>query len=426
MKKRLLALFSSIVLVVGMFAGCASQSSASQTSAAQGTGTGKKVTLEFFHQKPENVDLYKKLATEFMNQNPDVQLNVTLAETTTTTLLSRIAANSTPEIMAIFPMSASYVKLEKEGIFADLTNQPCLKQVNQKILKDCSVDGKYYTLPLTLNAYGMYYNVDIFKKLNLTPPKTFDELWTVCGKLKQAGIQPFSFPDKETTRISQFFDRMLVGCVNHDFATENTKIANGSMDLRQDANFKNYANAILKLRENGNKASLGYGDTQAYEEFTSGKSAMYIDGTWAVTTFQKMNPKLNFNCTAIPTLSEKEFYTSGTIDTSFAISDKVTDDQMKAAVKFLDFIVSPKVAQEFCDGDKNPNLVNSVKYNLPQLKEINDMISNGKFKPAMSTLWTQDLRTGLNKEVQDFIARKNVDKFVGNVNDAIKQYSKES
>ena len=59
--------------------------------------------------------------------------------------------------------------------------------------------------------------VDIFNELGLTIPKTMDEMWGVCDKLVEAGIQPFSFPDKKAVRINQQFDRMLIGCVDHDF-----------------------------------------------------------------------------------------------------------------------------------------------------------------------------------------------------------------
>ena len=78
-------------------------SSTDQTTAAEAASTdaasGGKVAIELFHQKPENVELYNTLVNKFMEENPDVQVNVTLAESTTTTLISRVAAGNIPQYL---------------------------------------------------------------------------------------------------------------------------------------------------------------------------------------------------------------------------------------------------------------------------------------------------------------------------------------
>ena len=371
-------------------------SSADQTTTAEAASTdaasGGKVAIELFHQKPENVELYNTLVNKFMEENPDIQVNVTLAESTTTTLISRVAAGNIPQLVSVFPWSASYKDMFREGLFMDLTDQDFMKRVTPSVLERCEVNGKQYSLPLTTNSFGLYYNVDIFNELGLTIPKTMDEMWGVCDKLVEAGIQPFSFPDKKAVRISQQFDRMLIGCVDHDFYSKCDEQINGSYNIKDDPNIRKYAETILKLREYGNPDSLGYDDEPAYEEFTSGKSAMYIDGSWAVTTFETMNPDLNFNCTAIPAITTDDFWTCGTVDTAYSISADCTPEQQDACIRFLDFLVREDIAQEFSDGDKNPTLIQGVEYNVPQLKEINDYIDEGRFAPSLASIWTQDLR----------------------------------
>ena len=371
-------------------------SSADQTTAAEAASTdaasGGKVAIELFHQKPENVELYNTLVNKFMEENPDIQVNVTLAESTTTTLISRVAAGNIPQLVSVFPWNASYKDMFREGLFMDLTDQDFMKRVTPSVLERCEVNGKQYSLPLTTNSLGLYYNVDIFNELGLTIPKTMDEMWGVCDKLVEAGIQPFSFPDKKAVRINQQFDRMLIGCVDHDFYSKCDEQINGSYNIKDDPNIRKYAETILKLREYGNPDSLGYDDEPAYEEFTSGKSAMYIDGSWAVTTFETMNPDLNFNCTAIPAITTDDFWTCGTVDTAYSISADCTPEQQDACIRFLDFLVREDIAQEFSDGDKNPTLIQGVEYNVPQLKEINDYIDEGRFAPSLASIWTQDLR----------------------------------
>ena len=433
MKKRFTACMIGATLLTAALTGCsggktadAPASSADQTTAAEAASTdaasGGKVAIELFHQKPENVELYNTLVNKFMEENPDIQVNVTLAESTTTTLISRVAAGNIPQLVSVFPWNASYKDMFREGLFMDLTDQDFMKRVTPSVLERCEVNGKQYSLPLTTNSFGLYYNVDIFNELGLTIPKTMDEMWGVCDKLVEAGIQPFSFPDKKAVRINQQFDRMLIGCVDHDFYSKCDEQINGSYNIKDDPNIRKYAETILKLREYGNPDSLGYDDEPAYEEFTSGKSAMYIDGSWAVTTFETMNPDLNFNCTAIPAITTADFWTCGTVDTAYSISADCTPEQQDACIRFLDFLVREDIAQEFSDGDKNPTLIQGVEYNVPQLKEINDYIDEGRFAPSLASIWTQDLRNSLVVSVQALILDKDVDTFLDEFQSLVEEY----
>ena len=433
MKKRFTACMIGATLLTAALTGCsggktadAPASSADQTTAAEAASTdaasGGKVAIELFHQKPENVELYNTLVNKFMEENPDIQVNVTLAESTTTTLISRVAAGNIPQLVSVFPWNASYKDMFREGLFMDLSDQYFMKRVTPSVLERCEVNGKQYSLPLTTNSFGLYYNVDIFNELGLTIPKTMDEMWGVCDKLVEAGIQPFSFPDKKAVRINQQFDRMLIGCVDHDFYSKCDEQINGSYNIKDDPNIRKYAETILKLREYGNPDSLGYDDEPAYEEFTSGKSAMYIDGSWAVTTFETMNPDLNFNCTAIPAITTDDFWTAGTVDTAYSISADCTPEQQDACIRFLDFLVREDIAQEFSDGDKNPTLIQGVEYNVPQLKEINDYINEGRFAPSLASIWTQDLRNSLVVSVQALILDKDVDTFLDEFQSLVEEY----
>jgi ABC-type glycerol-3-phosphate transport system substrate-binding protein len=46
-------------------------------------------------------------------------------------------------------------------------------------------DGKMYTLPLSKSTEVLYYNADFFAEHGLTPPKTWDELETLCARIKE-------------------------------------------------------------------------------------------------------------------------------------------------------------------------------------------------------------------------------------------------
>jgi len=63
-----------------------------------------------------------------------------------------------------------------------------------------SYEGKRYAVPASVFIYVNIWNKDLFKKAGLNPeifPGTWDELLATCEKLKQSGISPISFADKE-------------------------------------------------------------------------------------------------------------------------------------------------------------------------------------------------------------------------------------
>ena len=119
-------------------------------------------TVELFSQKKEDVEIYDAILADFMAANLDVKI----VQTTTadgTTFLSRVATNDIPDIGGVFLQSA-YFNMMDEGYFLDLTGESFLNAVNPDILALSSHDGKNYVLPLTLNGFALYINMDIYNQ----------------------------------------------------------------------------------------------------------------------------------------------------------------------------------------------------------------------------------------------------------------------
>jgi ABC-type glycerol-3-phosphate transport system substrate-binding protein len=53
------------------------------------------------------------------------------------------------------------------------------------------LNGKTYVIAFQVNDQTLMYRKDIFDKLGLTPPKTYEELLAVAAKLKQSGATPY-------------------------------------------------------------------------------------------------------------------------------------------------------------------------------------------------------------------------------------------
>src|SRR5690606_31328353 len=82
---------------------------------------------------------------------------------------------------------------------------------NPGVLRSFAYNGSNYALPETQNFYIMFYRTDIFEKLNLEPPDTWEDVAVMLPTLQENGMTMY-YPTKE---FQPFFFQN-----NIDFYTE--------------------------------------------------------------------------------------------------------------------------------------------------------------------------------------------------------------
>jgi hypothetical protein len=91
-----------------------------------------------------------------------------------------------------------------------------------------TVDGKVFGVPLTQQAYLVWYNKDVFTANNIGEPKNWEEFLAAYETLKQAGIAPIVVPGKEEWVVNVF-----AGLAYSDLFSKEpkwlTKVANGEV-----------------------------------------------------------------------------------------------------------------------------------------------------------------------------------------------------
>ena len=80
----------------------------------------------------------------------------------------------------------------------DLTGEEWTKRMDPNALDQVSLNGKVYGTEIwdivASNYWVVNYNKDIFTKLGIAVPKTYDEFKAACEKIKAAGITPIYEP----------------------------------------------------------------------------------------------------------------------------------------------------------------------------------------------------------------------------------------
>jgi len=144
-----------------------------------------------------------QLVAEFEKQNPDIKVtvNTTAHEQFKTLLPSWLTSKQAPDVVTWFAgyrMQAFAEKGLLEPIDTIFPGGAFEKEFPGAFKTPCSYNGQVYFMPQSWYWWAMYYNKEVFKKLNLTIPTNQQEFYAVCDKLKEAGIAPIAVGAKDT------------------------------------------------------------------------------------------------------------------------------------------------------------------------------------------------------------------------------------
>lgn len=429
MKKRSLAVNLAIIAALGSMAACSKGSGTTETtgttmaeSAAEATTAGKEtgennansagnVEIEFLSQKREDVDLFDEIIADFMKKNPGIHMT----QTTTTgsvSFASRVAADDVPELGHVYA-STAYRTMAEEGLFMDLRDQEFLNRIPQEYLDLFTLkDGSVYAVPVDVNAFGLYVNMDIYNDQGLELPKTYDELIENCEKLRKAGITPFAFQFKDAGGLRQCFERFMTGAVDHDFLKICEEVGKNGKSFGDYPSIVEGLEKFVKLLDYADTDPVGMDTNDLADTFANGKCAMVMNGNWGASQYLGLNPDLNMSVILFPSVTGIEATTVGTPDMCLAISASATPEQQEACLSFINYFLDPETIEWFAEEDKVPNIVDGVTYRNKELKEVSDAIENGKFTKSPTLGWANGYQSALQGELQSLVIDRDVNGFI--------------
>jgi raffinose/stachyose/melibiose transport system substrate-binding protein len=135
-------------------------------------------------------------------------------------------------------------------------------------------NGNYYGIPLYLDAKFMGYNKQIFSKLGLSAPTSFEQLLSDCDAIRKAGITPISLGNKEAWPVVHYAGQLLAydvprASLERDFDPKTATFADPG-----------YVQALTQYKALSDRctdgASVnGVSYASALQQFSNAKSAMY-------------------------------------------------------------------------------------------------------------------------------------------------------
>ena len=269
------------------------------------TGEIKPREISWLLSRPADgavINIMKKIADDYAKDHPGFSLNLITTPDRPSyiqKLETLAAANKLPEL---FDTDATPFaqQLAKQGKMVDA----------EKLLKDLGVydnyrpnalnyqrfdDGSLYMIPFQFELEFIWYNKALLQQAGVSVPKSLDDIPAMCTALRSSGITPIAIDGQDQWPLERYVAYQAFREAGPDFLQ---KLKKGEAKFSDPAGKKavDWMTALGKAKcfQDG-FSSQGYSDAQ--NQFTSGKAAMYNIGTWELPSLatDKLNPDVRAN-----------------------------------------------------------------------------------------------------------------------------------
>ncbi len=243
--------------------------------------------------------------------------------------------------------------VEKNAV--DLSDEPWAKTEDSQVLDQSTINGKVYgqTVWNTLGTtWVMNYNKDIFSKLNLSVPTTFEDFKSACEKIKGSGVTPIYEPMADGWHQVLWFAELGVQIEN---------VAPGTADKlnNNQTTFAENPTALLLLQQYKDLYDSGcYGDNALSDTvadqtktISSGQAAMTVANLTFAQPVKHDYPDFNEDSLGvfiIPLADNQVLNANPAGPTKFIWSGS---KHIAEAKQFLNFLAQPDSLQYLVDND---------------------------------------------------------------------------
>ncbi|GGO94419.1 ABC transporter substrate-binding protein [Wenjunlia tyrosinilytica] len=361
----------------GAFALVAGLLSLSACGSSGASGSHAPSTLEIWDMQQSSKDVgaaYKPIVEKFQKEHPGTKVKVTTfpyAQYRDKVLVA-MKGGTGPDILALDQIWTS--EFAAGGLITPLDDHIAkARNVKQKDFFTGAWDsnvyqGKTWGVPLNFDVWEqLYYNADLFRKAGLDPdkpPTTWDQWVADAKKLhhppKQFGIALIGCKDEGSVVVT---DSLMFS--NSGGLADGDKIVFDSPENR--AALEQYRT----LSKSAPSGTAGVCEQDAVGQFTAGKAAMLLDGSWQQDTMRK-SAKFDWRIAVPPAPEGKSFV--GTLGGfNMAVSKKAGNADL--AFDFIDELSTPE----------NQKAVNSL---IPALKSAGEEFVKAERKQPEAVLKT--------------------------------------
>ena len=238
---------------------------------------------------------FAEVVKQFEAANPDIKVKLnTFDKEAYKTALRNWLSTQPPDV--VFWYAGNRMKqFVGKDLFEDVSDIWADNDLNDKMSTAApamTIDEKKWGVPYTYYQWGVYYRKDIFKRLEIEIPKTYDEFLAASAKIKADGIAPVTIGTKYLWTAAGWFDYLNMRTNGLDFHIE---LMDGKVPYNDDrvkATFNNWNKMVEPGYFLDNHATYSW--QEALPFLLKGEAAMYLLGNFITPQFGDQTENMGF------------------------------------------------------------------------------------------------------------------------------------
>ena len=236
---------------------------------------------------------FEWIINKFEEENPDVTVEWNLFDHEGYKQSIRNFLNTNPPDVANWYAGNRMLPFVRAGLFEDVSDiwadsgwiDGNLSENMEHAKKSMTIGGKQWGIPYTYYQWGVYYRKDIFERLAIPAPTTWEEFVSACEALKGFGITPITIGSKYLWTTAGVFDYLNLRTNGYEFHMDLTLGKVPYTDPRVQAVFDKWDELVKPGYFVENHAAMSW--QEALAPMVNGDAAMYVMGNFAVAPLKE-------------------------------------------------------------------------------------------------------------------------------------------
>ncbi|RZU64274.1 multiple sugar transport system substrate-binding protein [Microterricola gilva] len=336
MKKtlRVGAMVATAALATMTLASCGFGGGSNEGGDSSGSGTTLNLLVPSYSDNTQG--LWEDVIAGFEEANPDidVKLEVQSWDNLDSVITTKVSGGQAPDIYNGGPF-AGFAADDLLYTTEEVVSPDTYSDFQDTFIKNASVDGTAYGLPLIASARALFVNNDLLEQAGATIPTTWDELLESAKKVSALGngVAGYGMPLGSEEAQAEAAVWLWGGGGTFGDAQEIT------IDTPENLVGAEFIQKMVS--EGATQADAGSTDRSPLMDiFVQGKIGMQVGLPPTVGQIADGNPDLNYTIAPIPT-KDGSALTVGVADHLMAF--KNDGKKQEAITKFFDYYFSPDV-----------------------------------------------------------------------------------
>lgn len=393
MNKRIRKIMVLCFIISFLIAGCGTRQS------------DDRVTIVFMHRwtmEPMK-SATEKMIEKFEKENPDIRIEVITATNSSYKQKIKTVINSDNPPDIFFTWGDEYLnKFVREGLVLNLSDylkeDGTIEKLEKSQMKAFQFEENYYGIPLKVDAKLWFYNKEIYAKLGLNPPETYDEFLNQLEVIKQAGITPIYLGNSDPYAGVHYLTTLNQKCVPEEILKADYSLEDGSFS---DEGYLQALEIYDELHQFMNQDTAAYDWGFSYSGLMNGDCALVYDQYVTIADSMEMDAeftKNNLGVFPFPYIEGargNQTIVTGTPD-GYAVSSKTKYPE--EVYRFLKYMLSEENSRNYLETSYWVNATEDMFDNLEKYTEIQPLIDGINYI-KQSTSTTPWLDTELDPKV---------------------------